>query len=208
MFLGHYDYAATFQSTLPRGERLRQRVMPISCRNFNPRSREGSDSNANTNVSMMGISIHAPARGATSRYTAQGELFCNFNPRSREGSDPPSLYQFLLHHISIHAPARGATATPLSWACDYKLFQSTLPRGERRGTPFFMISKSTYFNPRSREGSDCRSCYSHNQEIYFNPRSREGSDFTIRMLFSAARISIHAPARGATMISPVWSRSG
>ena len=59
-------------------------------------------------------------------------------------------------------------------------FQSTLPRGERRMTvQIFQIL------------------------AYFNPRSREGSDQNLRWKISAAtEISIHAPARGATVFSP------
>ena len=77
-----------FQSTLPRGERL---VKPCCLKypfNFNPRSREGSDKRHSRNMFetidfnprsregsdlhrfrhvlvVVGISIHAPARGAT-----------------------------------------------------------------------------------------------------------------------------------------------
>ena len=55
------------------------------------------------------------------------------------------------------------------------LFQSTLPRRERRINTVQFVDYDD-FNPRSREGSDLFSraalflCY------HFNPRSREGSD--------------------------------
>ena len=55
------------------------------------------------------------------------------------------------------------------------LFQSTLPRRERRFLPF----KHTY-------------------PIYFNPRSREGSDMILVIILQKFMISIHAPAKGAT----------
>ena len=54
-----------FQSTLPRGERPTSRPGLTSASDFNPRSREGSDTS---------ISIQEP-------------FFQYFNPRSREGSD-------------------------------------------------------------------------------------------------------------------------
>ena len=54
---------------------------------FNPRSREGSDTESNAGLQYDRISIHAPAKGAT---TASVELSDN------------SI-------ISIHAPAKGAT---------------------------------------------------------------------------------------------------
>ena len=56
--------------------------------------------------------------------------------------------------ISIHAPVKGATS--------------------HGGVPSRL---STYFNPRSREGSDNTSTRLEHQSPNFNPRSREGSDF-------------------------------
>ena len=123
-----------FQSTLPRGERL---VKPCCLKypfNFNPRSREGSDKRHSRNMFetidfnprsregsdlhrfrhvlvVVGISIHAPARGATFCHLLALLNTRNFNPRSREGSD--STYGIVANdtHISIHAPARGATSS-------------------------------------------------------------------------------------------------
>ena len=60
------------------------------------------------------ISIHAPTRGATLALAVLGDTVT----------------------ISIHAPTRGATPFPLVYPL-YKIFQSTLPRGERQ------ISSST-----------------------------------------------------------------
>ena len=83
-----------------------------------------------------------------------------------------------------------------------------------------------YFNPRSREGSDGAARWTDGRSGYFNPRSREGSDipldavFTMYSLFQSTlprrerlhymlnyttmyKISIHAPAKGATMIKYV-----
>ena len=99
-----------FQSTLPRGERhIRICISCMMMWHFNPRSREGSD--------------YAPHQ--ISRDTV------HFNPRSREGSDSFTLYfSQRRENISIHAPARGATkAERLTESL--RLFQSTLPRGER-----------------------------------------------------------------------------
>ena len=86
---------------------------------------------------MLGwISIHAPAKGATSvavRATSASKSFqstlprrerqdealaliasgVNFNPRSREGSDGGNTDTTATANISIHAPAKGATAAPV-----------------------------------------------------------------------------------------------
>ena len=57
----------------------------------------------------------------------------------------------------------------------FELFQSTLPRGERRRDSG-LNRCHCYFNPRSREGSDCSGFQALPLIRYFNPRSREGSD--------------------------------
>ena len=77
-----------FQSTLPRRERrLWQDTDGNRVGSFNPRSREGSDPSTFTFPLDQGVSIHAPAKGATN---ALGFDFENFG-------------------VSIHAPAKGAT---------------------------------------------------------------------------------------------------
>ena len=54
-----------FQSTLPRRERPFLSAGNADIRNFNPRSREGSDILLGGDCQRRGISIHAPAKGAT-----------------------------------------------------------------------------------------------------------------------------------------------
>ena len=76
--------------------------------------------------------------------------------------------------ISIHAPTRGATIH-----CKAKgtsdVFQSTLPREERRRTQ--MASRSLWnFNPRSHERSDHNAFRAEAVRRNFNPRSHERSD--------------------------------
>ena len=99
-----------FQSTLPRRERpVRSCQGVVSHENFNPRSREGSDISANNYSNTTAISIHAPAKGATTLLLLSFQIFFHFNPRSREGSDPVWYSFFIFRNISIHAPAKGAT---------------------------------------------------------------------------------------------------
>ena len=120
--------------------------------NFNPRSREGSDLSSFTAAPPASISIHAPAKGATQGGYTNGSFHKNFNPRSREGSDFDRKHLSRYYTISIHAPAKGATK-PFHPFRVLRIFQSTLPRRERR----YNQSKGgliRYFNPRSREGSD------------------------------------------------------
>ena len=78
--------------------------------------------------------------------------------------------------VSIHAPARGATP----W---------TAP----------LASMQTSFNSRAREGRDSRASFSLKTRCCFNSRAREGRDTVFDVDHSLVIVSIHAPARGATM---------
>ena len=108
-------------------------------RNFNPRSREGSDEISSVYLCEGGISIHAPARGATAtdassldiRFQStlpRGERLVlsavytsceNFNPRSREGSDRKytqttniiSVYFYLYYIIFVSLATNTAYIT-------------------------------------------------------------------------------------------------
>ena len=101
-----------------------------------------------------------------------------FNPRSREGSDGGMAISFL----------------------SSTLFQSTLPRGERRWLK--QKGKSiSHFNPRSREGSDTFSGNVVNVELTFQSTLPRGErPERQRRKRSGITISIHAPARGATWV--------
>ena len=76
---------------------------------FNPRTRVGCDFSLPVDFLGFGVSIHAPAWGAT-RFNEQNcHAQCSFNPRTRVGCD---LYYF----FTISHAAK---------------FQSTHPRGVR-----------------------------------------------------------------------------
>ena len=121
------------------------------------------------------VSIHAPARGATDHRLARRvqQRFQSTLPRGERHLTNDLESQ--LNAVSIHAPARGAT---------------TCPSGTCR--------PSRSFNPRSREGSDRLMSLASLIAICFNPRSREGSDAIALEVGRRERVSIHAPARGAT----------
>ena len=144
---------------------------------FNPRSREGSDNSVKPFVIRIdSISIHAPARGAT--------LFRNVMQLETQ--------------ISIHAPARGATVKEL---CEivWGEFQSTLPRGERRVFLCHVTDNRSISIHAPARGATKQAAAPFRNCSYFNPRSREGSDARGRGGGAAEGISIHAPARGATL---------
>ena len=148
-------HSSTFQSTLPRGERPNFGNSHRSTFNFNPRSREGSDPVCTLPPCPPGISIHAPARGATgslrhislghrdfnprSREGSDDFLFATcysinyFNPRSREGSDDGNEKKIAVDDLFQSTLPRGERRESTSGMDQHRKFQSTLPRGERRG---------------------------------------------------------------------------
>ena len=193
---------------------------------FNPRSREGSDISQAQLLQDWRISIHAPAKGATYIFLTAVVLLYHFNPRSREGSDSShSRFSTGFSIFQSTLPRRERPGVVFSSHGDM-VFQSTLPRRERPFGAAFSISRAD-FNPRSREGSDVdvRRCREYRAD--FNPRSREGSDHTRIMEYGGickfqstlprrerrlpdgpseggAQISIHAPAKGATIAAITW----
>ena len=165
-----------FQSTLPRGERLLICVQFTTLSDFNPRSREGSDNSYDFPGRLLWqfqstlprgerplnryipteadyISIHAPARGATLYVSIVFRRYPYFNPRSREGSDRPMELNDTVKMIFQSTLPRGERRIKSRRYSMSLLFQSTLPRGERpmRQT---IGPIGSHFNPRSREGSD------------------------------------------------------
>ena len=145
------------------------------------------------------ISIHAPAKGAT-RHTHASILLAAFQSTlPRRERHFLSRSRCASSRISIHAPAKGATIS-LPPRNPYIIFQSTLPRRERHaihGLENAFIQFQSTLPRRERHHPRLPSCPNE----HFNPRSREGSDrHPIFIVVIQHRISIHAPAKGATLL--------
>ena len=167
-----------FQSTLPRRER--QAAVQLD------------------HLQGVLISIHAPAKGATSVRCAGCPVRC----------------------ISIHAPAKGATPNAPLVISSSVAFQSTLPRRERHQRGVWSCTSRPNFNPRSREGSDRCLVFDFIQQVIsihapakgatqINTQVENPSEFQSTLPRRERRtllhppdckrdISIHAPAKGAT----------
>ena len=144
-----------FQSTLPRGERQYRYILSLFLRlYFNPRSHEGSDN-------FTGTQIY-------SRHLFQSTL-----PR---GERPPGVCSAVSPQIFQSTLPRGERRCITMIMSEYTKFQSTLPRGERPWTTMVGATITLDFNPRSHEGSDCTRTGQQHSSFYFNPRSHEGSD--------------------------------
>ena len=145
------------------------------------------------------VSIHAPAWGATvapSAATSRSQAFqfthprgvrhnshndpdpeTGFNSRTRVGCDIPELARLLTSPQGFNSRTRvGCDWPSLSWHIWTRRFQFTHPRGVR---------------PRGRRlpGPGCRR---------FNSRTRVGCDVAFASCSSSDKVSIHAPAWGAT----------
>ena len=110
------------------------------------------------------------------------------------------------YNISIHAPAKGATLSacrPRTW---HRIFQSTHPRRVRRGKCVFP-SLSTYFNPRTREGCDGKTYVLNVMEFISIHAPAKGATLSTLHKNQFLCISIHAPAKGATAFLLVLSAS-
>ena len=199
-----------------RGATLRQVTRPTFRGCFNPRPRTGSDTRVRIfpsssmfqsapphgerhsryrHLRNFGVSIRAPARGATRIVEAHAQIVSirapargatlsfylhgcssSFNPRPRTGSD--------------------ALARAMAYAA-FSMFQSAPPHGERRHDIPYPHSTMS-FNPRPRTGSDVLTLTATTHRHCFNPRPRTGSDFRLAFSVGLRQVSIRAPARGAT----------
>ena len=87
----------------------------------------------------------------------------------------PNGAKTVLKPISIHAPAKGATCG---------MIKTTLEHTISIHAP--------------AKGATVHSSHGNYFASYFNPRSREGSDLNGKTNIVITHISIHAPAKGAT----------
>ena len=77
--------------------------------------------------------------------------------------------------ISIHAPTRGATAVTTTKETD-PVFQSTLPRGERRDVIYGDVKEIQISIHAPTRGATLKDISIFINTLDFNPRSHEGSD--------------------------------
>ena len=123
------------------------------------------------------VSIHAPAWGATRQLTTSSSMAARFQSTHPRGVRPARISAVLIYRaVSIHAPAWGAT--------------------ERRWQD---VETSSCFNPRTRVGCDTIQFIIIWFFSSFNPRTRVGCDVRTAGKWAVGRrVSIHAPAWGAT----------
>ena len=154
------------------------------------------------------ISIHTPAKGATRARRSNIWACNNFNPHTREGCDCNAWCELCqIHRISIHTPAKGATCR-FTFRYFSRLYFNPHTR-EGCDVRYLSITSSLCnFNPHTREGCDCRGFQNAaDNQAYFNPHTREGcDDIETRGYSMLSDISIHTPAKGATIDNASFSK--
>ena len=133
-----------------------------------------------------GISIHAPAKGATHHFRQELHML----------------------YISIHAPAKGATSWGGYWYWDEEKFQSTLPRRERLLTQKYAAGTITIsiHAPAKGATSAVKDFFASGFISIHAPA--KGATRISRNLAVRKEISIHAPAKGATKRGIKVKRAG
>ena len=126
------------------------------------------------------VSIHAPTRGAT--------LYSDLSKIQSEW-------------VSIHAPTRGATYFTNIVTLIY-LFQFTHPRGVRRSVARWIDGHNPGFNSRTHAGCDKEGSQRQPYCPGFNSRTHAGCDIALNHSVNDTFVSIHAPTRGATALTP------
>ena len=123
----------------------------------------------------------------------------DFNPRTRMGCDQIDLMYGYGYVISIHAPAWGATLQGANAFANF-VFQSTHPHGVRLETISFKIILTIF---QSTHPHGVRQAFSRNtiRRILFQSTHPHGvRPWLTAGLSALMRISIHAPAWGATVL--------
>ena len=175
---------------------MRSRIWGMSCPISIHAPAKGATSKRFCIHRCFSISIHAPAKGATEPVIGDVKLVVISIHAPAKGATSCRWCTCKLAIISIHAPAKGATIHRTQTRCIHR-FQSTLPRRERQPVPSLSPPDYPFQSTLPRRERLCV-CGQRQQDKDFNPRSREGSDIKDADCFHDNDISIHAPAKGAT----------
>ena len=111
-------------------------------------------------------------------------------------SDAPELVKDGVLHVSIHVPAWGATTEFLAMRLP-TMFQSTLPRGERLTTTQTIYLRYLFQSTLPRGERQLGTTVNEVRRMFQSTLPR-GERLNIMAETNATRVSIHAPAWGAT----------
>ena len=127
-------------------------------------------------------------------------LHDDFNSRPSARGDKKTCGKPQKGIISIHAPPRGATSHP-HVVEQIEIYFNSRPsaRGDKVGTDYLAEKRLFQFTPL-REGRRILKPRLKKAYSYFNSRPSARGDIAFLLSSRNARISIHAPPRGATRL--------
>jgi len=164
-----------FQSTRPRGARPEKDIYIQIYKRFNPRARVGRDHtkigaefvnfgfNPRARVGrdaahikgyyQVGVSIHAPAWGATPHIPSRRRKQDVSIHAPAWGATYTALLAVIDAQVSIHAPAWGATSSGVKMGTGLPVSIHAPAWGATR-RPIVPVTAEIRFNPRARVGRD------------------------------------------------------
>ena len=144
--------------------------------------------------SLASVSIHAPAMGATT-HRARRSSGSGFNPRPRERGDLDPLKLSPVEYVFQSTPPRRGRPPPAPPASPRRSFN---PRPPRRGRPWSSPAalKSKGFQSTPPRRSDCACWPGHGDHRVSIHAPATGATRLFYVCPSLAAVSIHAPARG------------
>ncbi len=140
-----------FQSTRPQGARRRKITTVLWNIGFNPRARKERDLASGLRLPRISVSIHAPARSATSSLGLRRPV-TQFQSTRPQGA---RLFQccFTYFLTGFNPRARKERDSAVTFRTLLEWFQSTRPQGARRNGKRWDKSAIS-FNPRARKERD------------------------------------------------------
>jgi len=147
-------------------------------------------------AAFFAVSIHAPARGATA-HIFQLQNISQFQSTRPHGARPLCVINSQPSLRFQSTRPHGARLQALFPAAFFLPFQSTRPHGARLKY-VSNICRENSFNPRARTGRDKRRSWRDRTRIVSIHAPARGATIKEEILKPALKVSIHAPARGAT----------
>ena len=171
-----------FQSTpLREGRPEVAEIIGVGKRFQSTPLREGRRRSVETICSGREVSIHAPARGATIFACSTIHYNYSFNPRPCARGD--------FHRDNSQSFHQGFNPRPCA-------------RGDFV-SHFYQFPSYSFQSTPLREGRPCRFSRSYRNLMFQSTPLREGRLYSFPGRPPVLSVSIHAPARGATMVSAV-----
>ncbi len=165
-----------FQSTPPRGRRLRSATIPVSVVSIHASAREATTRSATP--SRAATFQSTPPRGRRPDFPDAARRYLEFQSTPPRGRRPGRHRRGLrARAVSIHASAREATQPADAVVGARGGFQSTPPRGRRPSWSTRPSRSSSRFNPRLRAGGDVagRDGYQPPGDVSIHASAREAT---------------------------------